>query len=185
MVRWRDGSNDFGWLSILLHWLSAAAVLSLLFIGDSIHSAHVDSDSALRTHTTLALTAYILLWLRVIWRVRNKHPGPLPGQRKFFYTIAKPFHYLLVLSLAVMLITGPVMAWTGALPLRFGNIEIPSPLPVDVEWFASLHAMHATAAKVLGWGTLLHVLAVIVHAAIHRDGAFDRMLAPRSRVDAS
>src|SRR5882672_8511786 len=105
-MRWLDGKNDFGWISILLHWIGAAAVLSLLFIGDSIHTpAAADADHALRLHTTLGLGMYFLLWLRVVWRLAHKHPGPLPRQKKFFHAIAKPFHYMLVFAIAAMLIT--------------------------------------------------------------------------------
>ena len=41
-----------------------------------------------------------------------------------------------------------------------------------------MHAGHVVGAWILGWGTLLHVLAVIKHMAVDRDGAFDRMMVP-------
>jgi hypothetical protein len=41
----------------------------------------------------------------------------------------------------------------------------------------------SAAAAVLGWGTPLHVLAVIEHMAIDRDGSFDWMMTPGERRD--
>jgi cytochrome b561 len=180
-VRWLDGVNDFGWISILLHWVAAAAVLTLLFVGSSIHaSGAADADRALRLHTTLGLGLYALLWLRIVWRLKRKHPAALPRQNKYLYAVARPFHYVLILAIAVMLMTGPLMAWSGGLPLRLGTLAIPSPFGTHPELFQLTHRWHVTAASLLGWGTALHVLAVIVHAAIYRDGSFDRMLAPHA-----
>ncbi|MDB5456538.1 MAG: cytochrome b561 family protein [Caulobacter sp.] len=181
-MRWLDGKADFGWISIILHWTAAAVVVSLLFIGNSIQAADgVARDHTLRLHTTLALGAYALLWARVIWRVAKRHPRPLPRQNKTFYAIGKPFHYLLLAAIVVMLLTGPLMAWSGDLPLRFFNLVIPSPIPADERLFVLARWGHIAAATVLGWGTLVHILAAIKHIAVDKDGAFDKMMTPLER----
>ena len=183
-MRWLDGTADFGWMSILLHWAAAVVVVSLLFIGNSIEASDAaDRDHALRLHTTLALAAYLLLWLRVIWRAVKGHPRRLPRQGKVAYAIGKPFHYLLLGAIAVMLLTGPLMAWSGDLPLRLWALEIPSPIGADSRLFSLMHAGHIAAATVLGWGTLIHIVAVVWHVAIDRDGAFDRMVAPTGQAE--
>jgi cytochrome b561 len=183
-VRWLDGWADFGWISILLHWTAAVVVVSLLFIGNSIETSDAaDRDHALRLHTTLALAGYLLLWLRVIWRMAKGHPRPLPRQGKVAYAIGKPFHYLLLGAIAAMLLTGPLLAWSGDLPLRFWSLEIPSPIAADTRLFWLVRAGHIAAATVLGWGTLIHIVAVVKHIAIDRDGAFDRMIAPSGEAE--
>jgi cytochrome b561 len=180
-ARWLDGTADFGWISILLHWTAAIVLVSLLFIGNSIEASDAaDRDRALRLHTTLALAVYVLLWLRVIWRMAKGHPQPLPRQGKIAYAIGKPFHYLLLGAIAVMLLTGPLMAWSGELPLRLWTLAIPSPIGADSRLFSFMRAGHIAAATVLGWGTLIHIVAVVWHVAIDRDGAFDRMVAPQA-----
>jgi cytochrome b561 len=183
-ARWLDGTADFGWISILLHWTAAVVLVSLLFIGNSIEASDAaDRDHALRLHTTLALAAYLLLWLRVIWRMAKGHPRPLPRQGKIAYAIGKPFHYLLLGAIVVMLLTGPLMAWSGELPLRLWTLEIPSPIGADSQLFFLMRAGHIAAATVLGWGTLIHIVAVVWHVAIDRDGAFDRMVAPTGQAE--
>jgi cytochrome b561 len=178
-TRWQDGPRSFGWVSILLHWLGAAAIVALLFSGDSIHAAKgLNGDAALRFHTSVALSAYALLWLRVIWRVAKGHPKRLSRQSPRSYAIATPSHWLLVAAIAIMLVTGPVMAWAGGLPLRLFVIEIPSPVEPMPALYAMMHTGHVLGAWILGWGTLLHLLAVIKHMAVDRDGAFDRMMVP-------
>jgi cytochrome b561 len=179
--QWADGARSFGWVSILLHWSGAIVVISLLFVGNSIHARGADGDAALKLHTTIALSAYALLWARLAWRWQSGHPERLPRQRLRLYAIARPFHWLLLGALGIMLVTGPVMAWSGGLPLRFFSLEIPAPITPRPWLFSLMHAGHVAAAMILGWGTLLHVLAAIKHVAIDRDGAFDRMMAPPRR----
>jgi cytochrome b561 len=178
-IRWQDGPRSFGWVSILLHWLGAAAIITLLFAGNSIHASKgVNGDAALRFHTTVALSAYALLWVRVIWRVARGHPRRLPRQSRGSYAIATPAHWILLAAIAIMLVTGPLLAWAGGLPLRLFSLEIPSPIEPTLWLFGTMRIGHLAAAWILGWGTLLHVLAVIKHMAVDRDGSFDRMMVP-------
>ena len=68
-MRTRDTRTGYGWISIALHWLTAIVILTLWFIGSSIQSdLATGSTSTLRLHTSIAITAYVLLWARVIWR---------------------------------------------------------------------------------------------------------------------
>lgn len=178
-MRWADGKSDFGWISIGLHWVGAAAIISLLFVGNSIQSAEGPArDDMLRLHTTMGLAAYILLWARVAWRMAKRHPGPSPRQKRVDHTMGVWFHHLLVGAIVVMLITGPLLAWSGGMPLRLGDLAIPSPFGTAPELFTILRWGHIAAATVLGWGTLLHVAAVIKHVAVDRDGSLDRILLP-------
>lgn len=177
-MRWRDGEGYFGWISIGLHWLGATIVVTLLFIGNSINATQVIHDSYLRLHTSIGLTASVALMIRVAWRFINRHPTRLPRQKAIYYAIGKPFHYLLLIAIIVMLISGPLMAWAGGLPLRLWDLTIPSPYGVNASLFAALRQTHLVASSILGWGTLLHILAVLKHTAFDRDGSFDRMLMP-------
>ena len=78
-MRTTDTRTGYGWVSIALHWTTAIIVLTLWFVGSSIHSDPETQDSTLRLHTSIAITAYLLLWARVIWRFKIGHPGPLPN----------------------------------------------------------------------------------------------------------
>lgn len=181
-MRLTDGKADFGWISIGLHWAGAGLVLTLLFVGNSIRTPQgAAQGQMLWLHTTIAGGFYLLLWARVIWRFRVGHPGPLPRQKPFTYGLGKAFHYLLLAALGAMLVSGPVMAWTGDLPLRIGGLTLGNPLGVRPSAFAILRAIHIAGATVLGWGTLVHVLAVIKHTVIDADGAFDKIMVPLER----
>jgi cytochrome b561 len=179
-MRLTDGLSDYGWISIALHWCGAVAIVAMLLIGNSIQipdEGGIDPD-VLRTHTTVGLSLYIPLWGRIIWRLRFRHPKALPRQKALYYRIGKLFHYGLLAAMAVMLVTGPVMAWSGGLPLQVFNLMVPSPLELPPSLFHSTHWLHVAGATVLGWGVLLHILAVIKHTALDKDGALEKILTP-------
>lgn len=178
-ILWADGPARYGWFSIGLHWLGAGLVLALLFIGGSIGAPGASgSREMLGLHVSLAVTAYALLATRVAWRLAKGHPQRLPRQGATTYAVGRYFHYALLLALAAMLVSGPLMGWSGMVRLEVWGWPVPRPSGLQPQLFEAMHAVHFVAANVLGWGTLAHVLAVTKHVAIDRDGALGRMLTP-------
>jgi cytochrome b561 len=176
MGKWADGPASYGWISIALHWLSVAAILGLLFIGGSIEGER--TAALLHLHTTIAVIAYPLLTARIAYRLAKGHPRRLPRQGPIAYAVGRWVHYGLILALTAMLVSGPVAAWSGGLALDAGPWRLTAPSAPQPQLHAIAHAVHYVAANCLGWGTLLHVLAVTKHVAIDGDGALERILAP-------
>ncbi len=80
-VRSSDSRSGYGWISIALHWLTAVIVLTMFVIGTLSQSAgEADYPRLVHLHTTIGMTAYVLLWGRIVWRFAVGHPGPLPRQ---------------------------------------------------------------------------------------------------------
>lgn len=179
-MRFRDTSTGYGWLSITLHWLTAIAVLVLLFVGDSISTLEgQEREDALLLHTSIAITSYVFLWARIVLRFVHGHPGPLPKQRGPFFWIGKYTHYLLLVAIAVMLITGPLMVWFGGAAIGVWDwFVIPSPFEQNFAVRDALHRVHATSAVAILLLTLLHIAGVYKHAAFNQDGTFGKMLIP-------
>src|SRR5215203_1319753 len=111
-MRTRDTSTGYGWISIALHWLTAILILTIWFIGSSITSdLAIGSNATLRLHTSIAISAYLLLWIRVLWRFKHGHPKAMPEQRGVFYEIGKFTHWAILAAVVAMLISGPLMVW--------------------------------------------------------------------------
>jgi len=176
----RDTATGYGWLSIALHWFTAVAVIVLLFIGDTISTLQgPEREEALRLHTSIAMSSYVFLWARVILRFVYKHPGPLPTQRGVFFLIGKYVHYTLLIAIAVMLVTGPLMVWFGGAGIVVWSwFVIPSPFDQSFEIRDALHGLHAGAAAVVLILTILHLVGVYKHSAFNQDGTFGKMLVP-------
>lgn len=177
-----DPAGGYGWVSIVLHWATVAVLLPLWFVGYA--TSHPGSESVLKlihTHTTIAVCAYALLWLRVLWRFKQGHPAPLPRQRRWSAQLGKAVHYLLVVAIAVMLVSGPLMAWSGGDAIHVFSAAIPSPLPKLPHLSSWLLAVHRTTSRIIMLAILLHVCAVLKHVAFDHDGILGRMLVAARR----
>lgn len=172
-----DSHNGYGWISIAFHWLAAAIVPTMFIIGSMSQGADDDAGARLvHLHTTIGVTAYALLWGRIIWRFAAGHPGPLPKQGAFFFTIGKYFHFLLLFAIAAMLVSGPAMVWLDGAPIHVFSLAIPSPTGALPGAQRILRAVHGYAASFILAGVILHVLAVFKHAVLNRDGTFDKIM---------
>jgi cytochrome b561 len=183
-----DTPSAYGWVSIALHWITGILVIVLLFVGSSISS----DDPARRAetlllHTSIAVLGYAFLWARIVWRVLQKHPGPLPNQKRAFFLIGRAVHYLTIGAMALMLCSGPLMVWSGGDAIGVLDLfSIPSPMGPHPALRDSLHWVHGTCATVILIGIVLHLGGVYKHAAFDQDGTFGKMLVagrPDPRVD--
>ncbi len=180
-MRTSDTRTGYGWISIALHWLTAIIVLTIWFIGSSIQTADGMSESTLRLHTSIAICAYALLWLRVVWRFLKGHPGPLAQQAGLFYILGKYTHYILLVAISVQLVSGPLMVWSmGSVIHVFDWFTIPGPFGKNTGLFDTTHMIHVWSARVIIIGTILHLGGVYKHAAFNQDGTFGKMLVAAS-----
>jgi cytochrome b561 len=178
-MRWRDTQDGYGWLSIALHWVTAIAVLGLWFVGANISGSGTERNGMVSLHTTIAVMSFALLVIRIVWRLRSGHPGRSARQGELSFAAGKLVHYVLLASLAVMLGSGPLMAWSAGSAIHVFALDIPSPWEPSPEAFSILHLVHSTTATVV---VGLHVLGVFKHMIFDRDGTLDRIMAPSPAV---
>ena len=172
----RDTPSGYGWISIGLHWITAIGIFALLFAGSSIGGEI--SSTALRLHTTVALSLYAVFWWRIVWRVRQGHPDFDGPARPFSQQLAAFVHYALIGAMAVMLLSGPLMTWFGSRPLMLFSWEIPSPVAANPGAFGLLRSIHAWTAALIGLGVTVHICGVLKHMIFDRDTVFDRIMIP-------
>ena len=104
----RDGPAKYGWISIVLHWAAAVAVVTLWFLGQSIYASSVDDvDSRRNLHVSFAAGCWLLVAIRIAWRLRAGHPR-LHGQSRFIRRIARTAHYTMLAVMALMLTASPL-----------------------------------------------------------------------------
>lgn len=160
----QDQPNSFGWISISLHWLTAIIITALWVLGKSIEFQTVETIDARRSlHVTIGLIAWLLLAARIGWRVRNSHPRAT-GQSDLTHRLAQLAHYLMLGLLALMLLSGPLLAWSFSGQSALAGLT---------------HAVHATTANLLAALVLLHVLAALKHLMFNDDETIARIFVPR------
>jgi cytochrome b561 len=179
-AQWRDGLERYGWVSILLHWLAAILVLALWFLGDTIgFTAEVGARLArIERHVSLALAVYILLVARVGWRLRSGYPRvneAQPLDRLF----SRIIHAVMLASIVVMLLSGPVLAISTERPLEvLWGIQLPFLVDVGPSLRYSTYVVHSTAGSVLLFAVFLHICGACKHLMFDDDDVFIRMLLP-------
>ena len=177
MPRNADTRNGYGWISIALHWTTVAIVLPLWTIGRLAKGVGGANDPALlHLHTTIGMSAYALLWARIVWRFSVGHPGPLPRQGAFLFSVAKYFHFCLLIAIGVMLLTGPLAVWSGGEAIEVFSLTIPSPIPMSDALHDFFRGIHRLTSSFILLGIGLHVLAVFKHLILNRDGTFDKIM---------
>ncbi len=159
-----DRADSFGWISIALHWSTAAAVCVLWFVGESISRLPLDEMDARRDlHITLGLACWIPLVGRIVWRIIVRHPRA-SDQSLLTHRIARFAHFTMLFGLSAMLISGPLMAWA---------------MPERIELFDKVFYFHALSAKLIFALVVLHILGTLKHLMFHEDDTLARMIWPR------
>ncbi len=174
-----DTDVRFGWVSILLHWVTAIVVIVLWYFGKSIlNGPPEEADAVRRLHVSIASSAWLLLFARSIWRLRSGHPH-VKGQSLRIHRTAKLAHYAMLLVLCLMLFSGPLLVWAGGNSIVvFETVSIPSPLSdsESIRRFAWL--VHSTSSITLLVLVLLHIGGALKHLMFHSDDTIARMIWP-------
>jgi cytochrome b561 len=162
-----------------LHWLMAACILAMLFIGvamvSTVRPAHL---ALLSLHKPLGIAILILAVLRIAVRLVSGAPGlpaDLPAPMKLAASLS---HYLLYALMIAMPLIGWGMVSAGGYPVvLFGGVRLPAILPQNDTLHAALWSAHQALAFLFFAVILLHVAAALFHALIRRDGVFASMQA--------
>lgn len=174
-----DTSSIYGWVSILLHWLTAVLIIALWIIGKSILDADPEEINARRAlHISIAASAWLIVAFRIAWRFRSGHPK-VRGLTNRTHNIAKTAHYVMLLLLLAMLISGPIMVWAGGhAVVIFGTVSIPGPLSESETLREFAWTVHSQAAIGLLLLVVLHIGAALKHLMFHSDDTIVRILWP-------
>ena len=175
----RDDDAVYGWISILLHWSTAIIVIALWFIGKGILSSSAEDVDARRAlHVGLASGAWLLILFRVAWRFGSGHPR-IRGQSARIHGIAKANHYLMIVAVLLMLLTGPLLVWASGQPIEvFGRVAVPGPIGDSPSIRQLAWTVHENTANLLAILVALHIGGALKHLMFHTDDTIVRMLWP-------
>jgi len=115
--------------------------------------------------------------LRVVWRLMNPRPEPVPGHRRWEVVAAHLVHGLLYLLLFVAMVSGYLISTAdGSSVSVFGWFDVPSIT-------GRIKGMEDTAGVVHYWVTWsvvllagIHALGALKHHFIDRDNTLRRMV---------
>jgi len=188
--RKRLSTKRYTAVAIILHWLIAAAILTLIVSGlwmtDAIKAPATQASAfaVYQWHKSLGLTVLALSLLRLMWRFANP-PPPLPdGMGWLSRLAAHGTHW----AFYILMIGMPLLGWAmvsssvfGLPTIVFGLFEWPHiPMLAALEDKAPVEAAFKSAHRAGGYVMIalliLHVAAALKHHFFDRDHVLAAML---------
>ena len=160
-----------------LHWLMAALVAAMLFIGvGMVATVQPRYWTLVSIHKPLGISILALVLVRLAVRVRYGVP-PLPSDLPWWMAMgAKVSHLALYGLMIAMPLIGWAMLSAGGYPIvLYGPIHLPPIAPHNDALHAVLKAAHQWLAYLFFLTILAHLAAALFHALIRRDGVFASM----------
>ena len=161
----------------LLHWVMAAMVVSMLFIGVSMVASLANYHTLVSVHRPLGIAILVLVVVRFVVR----KIGPLPpflatmsARERRWATGSERTLYALMFVL-------PLVGWgmlsAARMPIvMWGAWHLPPILPHSAWLYAVLRKLHTALAYLLFATFTAHLATVLFHTLVTRDGLLKRML---------
>lgn len=167
-------SQHYDRRTIVLHWLTAALVVTLWGLAQVIdffpNALRVYPRSA---HILLGVALLMIYVMRVVWRTTNGRALP-PADRGLRGLAAKAAHYGLYALVAAALLLG--LSYEAVRADNILNLfRLPSVAPGDKDLRNLLGDWHGTAANAVLILAGVHAAAALFHQYVLRDNLLRRM----------
>lgn len=183
-IGFRNTAHSYGMLAILLHWLVALSVIGMFTLGVWMTGLTYYDDWYKRgpdIHKSIGILLFLVMLVRVIWRMVNITPDHEPGISSVQRRIANSVHLLLYVLLFAMMISGYLISTADGKPIQvFDLFSVPATLSGipnqediagDVHWYLALVLVSLAG---------LHAVAALKHHFIDRDRTLKKMLGIQS-----
>ncbi len=178
-MNWTNSAERYGLVAVLLHWLVALAVAGLFPLG--LWMSGLDYyDPWYRQgpdlHKGVGVLLFVVVLIRLGWRLWNPPPGPLENHAPLEKTAAHWMHRLLYLLLFLIMLSGYLISTADGRPLSvFDWFEVPA-LVSGFEGQEDLAGkVHFLLAVTLTACVTVHAAGALKHHWIDRDRTLLRM----------
>lgn len=176
----RNTESRYGWVSRLLHWAMALAIIGMLGLGTLISRMEPSLANLwlFGLHKSIGISLLVAIALRAVWHQISPPPAPLtdgiPVWQQF---AARLVHRCMYLLLFVVPLTGWVAsAATGIDVIVFGRITLPAIVPPSESLDHIFFLAHSILTKLLAGLVLVHVTGAMHRHMVHRDRSLRRMI---------
>jgi cytochrome b561 len=165
-------------LLVTLHWLLAALIIAMLFVGFFVLANMPNSEpqkiGILLVHMSVGTLILALILIRFVVRMLTAKPAEATTGSPLLDRIARVVHYgfylLIVLMVTSGYATGILAGLNKSVFQRSGD-----PLPASFEIYPSFVA-HSYIGVLLAGLIVLHVAAALFHQFARKDRLLSRML---------
>jgi cytochrome b561 len=171
-----DSQGRYAGVAIFHHWVMAALIVVVGVLG-LLHDSWPRSTQAqwINIHAVIGLVVFVLLILRLAWRLRHRPPDLPPDVGEFSRRTSYPVHLLIYLLLFLIPVFGIVtFIWHGRV-FDFGLFRVDPHVTRDRSIFHPTEDIHGYLAYALFALIVLHALAALWHHFVRRDRVLLRM----------
>lgn len=180
MVMWRNTSESWGVVTVLIHWLVAITISGLFGLGlwmTSLDYYHPWYRLGPDIHRSVGILLFIVIMLRLVWRHVETIPAPHPNHRPWEIRSAHIAHLLLYLLPIIIAISGYLISSAdGRAVSVFGWFEIPALFTGLDQQEEIMGDIHRILAWVLIATAAIHAAGALKHHFIDKDTTLTRML---------
>lgn len=169
----------YGAVAIALHWLVAAALVALYWIGWEMVDLPLGPDKLrlYALHKSIGLTVLLVAIARLLWRATHRPPALPADIAPWQKTVSAITHWSLYALLLLIPLTGWVLNGTTGFPLSwFGVVSVPNLVGAMPDWKNSAAFVHEFFGKILLALVALHVAGALHHHFVLRDAILTRMV---------
>jgi cytochrome b561 len=169
----------YGLVAVGMHWLVALTVAGMFglgywMVGLTYYDAWYKQGPDI--HRAAGVLLFIVMLLRVVWRLMNPRPEPVAGHQRWELVAAHLVHGLLYVLLFVAMVSGYLISTADGSSVNvFGWFDVPSVT-------GRIKGMEDTAGLVHYWVTWsivvlagIHALGALKHHFIDQDNTLRRM----------
>lgn len=165
--------------AIGLHWLMVLFIFIIFPLGVIAHDMAFSPDKLrlLSYHKWLGVTVFMLLVVRLVWRVTHKPEALAVAIPQWQKMAAQAVHVLLYVLLFAIPLSGWLMSSAkGFQTVYLGLFPLPDLLSKDKALGDALAELHELLNISMLLLIVAHVAAALKHQFIERDGTLARML---------
>lgn len=164
--------------AIRLHWLMAVLLAIAFGVGQYMSDLEL-SPWKLKIYTWhkwLGVTLFLLLWLRLSWRLTHR-PPPLPaGMSVALQRLTGIGHWGLYVLMIAIPLTGWLHSSAAGVSVNYLNlIPLPNLVPKDKALSGLFKELHENLNWALLFLVLGHVAAALKHQFVDKDNLLARM----------
>ncbi len=175
----RNTSERWGLIAVAFHWTVALAVIGLFVLGLWMTGlSYYDPwyRQAPDIHRSIGVLVFIAMVARLVWRIFDPAPAPVPSHKRWEIKAAHVVHGLLYAGLFAVMISGYLISTADGRSISvFGLFEVPATI-------TSIEKQEDVAGWVHYWLAIgliavaaLHALAALKHHIIDKDTTLKRM----------
>jgi cytochrome b561 len=174
--RLRSTSSRYGGAVRTFHWLTVMLVLAayVLSKGDRYSLYSADADGLRRIHEMLGVLVFVIVVLRLLWRLLDSTPAKRP-MPKWMAAAAKLVQFALYALLIAIPATAVLGTWLEGVPVTLPGFDIAPQIAKAHGLGQLIMEIHIILGNAILWVAGVHAAAALFHRFYLRDEVFQSM----------